>query len=228
MVVHIGYVRVSRVEERPENQVLAIRRFLGEDKEIKFFMDVGVSGAIPAKKRKGFNEMLAFIHEVRQQNNDEQINLYVYEISRIGRDMFDTVTMIRKFEKELGVRVFSVSEKEQFLNAQDESVRNLILTIFAWVAERERELIRQRVYEGMRRARAEGKLIGRPPFSLTQKQIRDVKKYLQLGLSLSAISKILQVNYFSLREYLIKQGLYEKKRERKKSEKEEIDDEPLI
>ncbi|RLE41657.1 recombinase family protein, partial [Candidatus Woesearchaeota archaeon] len=51
--MYIGYVRVSRSEENPENQVQAIRRFVGEDKEVKIFMDVGVSGVIPAKKRKG-------------------------------------------------------------------------------------------------------------------------------------------------------------------------------
>ena len=151
MVIYIGYTRVSRVDENVENQIQAIKRFIGEDKEIKFFMDVGVSGVIPAKKRRGFGEMLQYIHQIKKERGEkEEIRLYVYEISRIGRDMFDTMVMIKKFEEELGVRVFSVSEKEQFLNTQEESIRKLILTIFAWVAERERELIRQRTIEGLR------------------------------------------------------------------------------
>jgi len=219
MVICVGYVRVSRVEENPENQMQAIRRFVGEGKEIHFFVDVGVSGAIPAKRRKGFAEMLRFIHEIRQRNKEEEINLYVYEISRIGRDMLDTVTMIRKLEKELNVRVFSVSEKEQFLNTQEETIRNLILTIFAWVAERERELISQRTREGLRRAIAEGKHIGRPKFELSQKQIRKVKQYQKLGLNLSAIAKLLGVNYQSLRRRLIELGMYQE-RKRKSSEGE--------
>jgi len=203
---------VSRTDENPENQMRAIRRFIGEDKEIRFFVDIGVSGAIPAKRRKGFAEMLKFIHEIRRQNENEEINLYVYEISRIGRDMFDTVTMIRKFEKELNVRVFSVSEKEQFLNTQEETVRNLILSIFAWVAERERELIRQRTIEGIRRAAAQGKHIGRPSVELSDRQIKRIKRYLALGISVSDIAKLMGMNYKTLYGNLRKLGLLNKRR----------------
>ncbi len=220
MVICIGYVRVSRVEENPENQMQAIRRFVGEDKEIHFFVDIGVSGAVPAKKRRGFAEMLKFVHEVRQMDDEEEINLYVYEISRIGRDMLDTVTMIRKLEKEWRVRVFSVSEKEQFMNTQEEHFRNLILTIFAWVAERELELISQRTREGLRRAIAEGKHIGRPKFELTPKQIRKVKQYQKLGLNLSAIAKLLGMSYQTLRRRLIELGMYEVRRREGEKEKE--------
>jgi len=166
---------VSRTDENPENQVLAIKRFIGEDKEIRFFADVGVSGVVPAKKRRGFKEMLKFIHEIREQNENEEIHLYVYEISRIGRDMSDTVTMIWKFEKELNVRVFSVSEKEQFLNTQVRTIRDIILSFLAWAAEREVENISQRTKEGLRRAAAQGKHIGRPALKLSDRQIKKIK-----------------------------------------------------
>ena len=225
MVVYIGYARVSRTEENVENQIQAIKRFVGEDKEIKFFTDVGVSGVIPAKKRKGFKEMLQYIHQIRKEKGEgEEIRLYVYEVSRIGRDMLDTVLMIRKLEEELGVKVYSVSEKERFLNTQEESIRKLILSIFAWVAEREVELTRQRICEGMRRARMEGKQIGRRKVVLTGKQIRDVKKYMKLGLNLSAISKLIGVKYHVLRERLIELGLYEVKRRGEKEEGVEVKD----
>ena len=213
MVVRIGYARVSRSDEIVENQIQAIKRFVGEDKEIHFFVDVGVSGAIPAKRRKGFAEMLKFIHEIRQVSKEEEINLYVYEISRIGRDMLDTVLMIKKLEEELGVKVFSVSEKEQFLNTQEETIRNLILTILAWVAERERELIRQRTIEGLRRARAEGKHIGRPEVKLTDKQMKRIKHYLELGISISDIAKLMGMNYKTLYGKLHKLGLVRRRRE---------------
>jgi len=219
VVVYIGYARVSRSEENVENQIQAIKRFVGEGKEVKIFMDVGVSGVIPAKKRKGFKEMLAYIHQIRKERGEEEeIRLYVYEISRLGRDMLDTVMMIRKLEEELGVKVYSVSEKECFLNTQEESIRKLILSIFAWVAEREVELTRQRIHEGIERARREGKVIGRPKVVLTEKQVRSVKKYMKLGLTLSSISKLVGVEYHVLRERLIELGLYEVKRRRKKEE----------
>ena len=217
MVVYLGYARVSRADENVENQIQAIKRFVGEyGKEIKIFTDVGVSGVIPAKKRKGFKEMLAYIHQTRKERGEEEeIRLYVYEVSRIGRDMLDTVLMIKKLEEELGVRVYSVSEKEQFLNTQEESIRKLILSIFAWAAERERELIIQRTKEGLERARREGKQIGRPKITLDKKQLKQIKKYQELGLNLSAISKIIGVPYFTLRNRLMELGMYESKRKRK-------------
>ena len=217
MVVYLGYARVSRADENVENQIQAIKRFVGEhEKEIKIFTDVGVSGVIPAKKRKGFKEMLAYIHQIRKERGEEvEIRLYVYEISRIGRDMLDTVLMIKKLEEELDVKVFSVSEKEQFLNTQKESIRKLILSIFAWAAERERELISQRTKEGLRRAVEEGKHIGRPKVTLDKKQLKQIKKYQELGLNLSAISKIIGIPYFTLRNRLIELGMYESKRKRK-------------
>jgi len=224
MVVYLGYARVSRVDENVENQIQAIKRFVGEDVEVKIFTDVGVSGVVPAKKRKGFKEMLIYIHQIRKERGEEEeIRLYVYEVSRIGRDMLDTVLMIKKLEEELGVRVYSVSEKEQFLNTQEESIRKLILSIFAWVAERERELIIQRTKEGLERARREGKQIGRPKIILDKKKLRQVKKYQELGLSLSAISKIIGIPYFTLRNRLIELGLHEVK-SKKKVENEEDED----
>ena len=217
MVVYLGYARVSRADENVENQIQAIKRFVGEhEKEIKIFTDVGVSGVIPAKKRKGFKEMLAYIHQIRKERGEEvEIRLYVYEISRIGRDMLDTVLMIKKLEEELDVKVFSVSEKEQFLNTQEKTIRKLILSIFAWAAERERELISQRTKEGLRRAVEEGKHIGRPKVTLDKKQLKQIKKYQELGLNLSAISKIIGIPYFTLRNRLIELGMYESKRKRK-------------
>lgn len=218
MTVYIGYTRVSRADENIENQIQAIKRFVGKDKEIKFFTDVGVSGVIPAKKRKGFNEMMQYIHKIREERGEqEEIKLYVYEISRIGRDMFDTMVMIKKFEEEYNVKVFSVSEKEQFLNTQEESIRKLILTIFAWVAERERELLRQRTIEGLRRAVTEGKHIGRPRVVLTKQQLKKIEKYQKLGLNLSAISKLIGIPYFTLRNRLIELGIYEVGRRGRKS-----------
>ena len=224
MVVYLGYARVSRADENVENQIQAIKRFVGEDVEVKIFTDVGVSGVVPAKKRKGFKEMLAYIHQIRKERGEEEeIRLYVYEVSRIGRDMLDTVLMIKKLEEELGVRVYSVSEKEQFLNTQEESIRKLILSIFAWVAERERELIIQRTKEGLERAKREGKQIGRPKITLDKKKLRQVKKYQELGLSLSAISKIIGIPYFTFRNRLIELGLHEVK-SKKKVENEEDED----
>ena len=47
------------------------------------------------------------------------------------------------------------------MQSTEPSVRKLLIGIFTWVAERERELLIQRTKEGMTRAKLQGKLIGR-------------------------------------------------------------------
>ena len=215
--VLIAYVRVSRADENVQNQIQAIKRFIGTEKaeKVRFFVDIGVSGIIEPEKRDGFGEMLNFIQAVRTLHPSAQILLFVYEVSRLGRNFLETLNLIHKFEHELGVRILSVSEKEQFMNIQDRGIRNLILSILAWVADREREVLRERTKEGMRRAKAEGKHISRPRIELTQKQIRKIKQYQKLGLNLSAIAKLIGMNVSTLRRKLIELGMYQgKKREK--------------
>jgi len=220
--VLIAYVRVSRADENAQNQIQAIKRFVGEERaeKIRFFVDIGVSGIVEPEKREGFGEMLNFIHAVRTLHPDTSIQLFVYEVSRLGRNFLETLNLIHKFEHKLGVRILSVSEKEQFMNIQDASIRNLILSILAWVADREREVLRERTKEGMRRAKAEGKHITRPRIELTPKQIKKVKQYQKLGLNLSAIAKLLGVSYQTLRRRLIELGMYEVRKREGEEEKE--------
>ena len=138
MVRNIAYLRVSKKEENIENQREAIKKFANE--ELIFFEDV-ISGSTKAEERKGFKEMLEYIEKMRPEK------LYVYEISRLGRSMIETISIIQKLEKSL--IVIPVSEKERWLTTTDRSVRNLIMAIFSWVAERERELLIERTRNGI-------------------------------------------------------------------------------
>ena len=223
--VLIAYVRVSRADENVQNQIQAIKRFIGIEKaeKIRFFVDIGVSGIVEPEKREGFREMLNFIQAVRTLHPDANIQLFVYEVSRLGRNFLETLNLIHKFEHELGVRILSVSEKEQFMNIQDKAIRNLILSILAWVADREREVLRERTKEGMRRAKAEGKHISRPRIELTQKQIRKIKQYQKLGLNLSAIAKLIGVSYSTLRRRLIELGMYQERKRKSEGESSETE-----
>ncbi|ABM81001.1 hypothetical protein Hbut_1166 [Hyperthermus butylicus DSM 5456] len=99
----------------------------------------------------------------------------------------------------MGAPVPPVSPRESFLQSLDPQVRKLVIAVLAWAAERERELLRQRTREGMRRAKLEGKRVGRP-----RKPI-DWKKYEELrgkGLSLRDVARVLGVGYSTLRRRL--------------------------
>ena len=184
MARNIAYLRVSKKEENIENQREAIKKFANE--ELIFFEDI-ISGSTRAEERKGFREMLEYIEKMRPEK------LYVYEISRLGRSMIETISIIQRLEKSL--IVIPVSEKERWLTTTDRSVRNLIMAIFSWVAERERELLIERTKNGIERARKEGKKLGRPAREIDWKKVNE---YRGKGISYSAISRILDVPYSTM------------------------------
>jgi len=184
MTRNIAYLRVSKKEENIENQREAIKKFANED--LVFFEDI-ISGSTKAEERKGFKEMLEYIEKMRPEK------LYVYEISRLGRSMIETISIIQKLEKT--VFIIPVSEKERWLATTDRSVRNLIMAIFSWVAERERELLIERTRNGIERARKEGKKLGRPAREIDWKKVNE---YRSKGISYSAISRILDIPYPTL------------------------------
>ena len=184
-----GYVRVSLKEENPENQRFAIEKWAKENGYliVKWFEDLGVSGATPPWERQAFKEL---INEVRKDPKP----VIIYELSRLGRSFYETLRALQELESN-NAPVIAVSPKESFLQNLDPQVRKLIIAIFTWVAERERELLRQRTKEGMLRAKAEGKHVGRPRKSVDMKK---VKEYRKKGLSLKDISRLIGVSYSTL------------------------------
>jgi len=184
-----AYVRVSLEEERPENQRLAIEQWarLHGYEVTKWFEDIGVSGAKPPMERPGFKALLEAVKE-------HPLPVLAYELSRIGRSFYEVLQIVNELER-AGSPIITVSPRESFLQSLDPQVRKLVIAVLAWAAEWERELLRQRTKEGMRRAQLEGKHIGRP------KAVVDLKRVEQLrskGLSLRDMAKLMGISYSTL------------------------------
>lgn len=69
----------------------------------------------------------------------------------------------------------------------------LLFTVLGAIAEFERELIRERVIAGVRRAKATGKRLGRPPRARRQVKVERVQELLAGGLSARAVARELGV-----------------------------------
>ena len=151
-----AYLRVSTEEQTVQNQKLALEKW-GRDNNyqiLDFFEDSAVSGKVPAIQRRGFQEMLEL---VKTTGVDAVL---VYELSRVGRTFWDTLDAIKAIEQY--APLISCSPRESFLQTTEPSVRKLMIGILTWVAERERDMLVQRTKDGMERAKAVGKGIGRP------------------------------------------------------------------
>lgn len=178
----IGYTRVSTKDQDPENQIrLLEKEGIPTD---YIFVDKGISGTIPAETRPGFQKAMAYINEHRS----EVKYLYVFELSRLGRTFLETANLVDKLQKE-GIMIWSISPKESFTRLEDKSIRELLCAIMMWVAQRERENLIERTKAGVDRARAEGKLLGRPRADL---DFEVINRYRVEGKSWEEISEIVK------------------------------------
>lgn len=151
-----AYLRVSTEEQTVQNQKLVLEKWARDNNYLvlDFFEDSAVSGKIPAPQRRGFQDMLEL---VKTAGIDAVL---VYELSRVGRTFWDTLDAIKAIEQY--APLVSCSLRESFLQTTEPSVRKLMIGILTWVAERERDMLVQRTKDGMERAKAAGKSIGRP------------------------------------------------------------------
>jgi len=183
----LGYVRVSTQDQNADNQkMILIEAGIPED---CIFVDHGVSGTVPARKRPGFKKVLQFIKE-----NPGVKFLYIYELSRLGRTTYETISIIQDLE-EAGITVWSLSPNESFTRSEDKAVRQLMIMILSWVAERERANLIERTKAGLDRAKSEGKKLGRPRNDINWSKVDEMRKN---GYTWDQIAKNLKITVMQL------------------------------
>ncbi len=107
----------------------------------------------------------------------------VWKLDRFGRSLVHCVSAIQELAG-LGIRFIAAS---QGLDTDESNpASKLLLHILAAVAEFERELIRERVQAGVRRAQAQGKRIGRPRRVFDREEVHRLRRQ---GLSIAKIAR---------------------------------------
>lgn len=183
----VGYVRVSTQDQNADNQKkILMEAGIPED---CIFTDHGVSGTVPARKRPGFKKVLQYI-----KDHPGTRYLFVYELSRLGRTTYETISIIQDLE-EKGITVWSLSPNEAFTRSEDKAVRQLLVMILSWVAQRERDNLVERTKAGLDRAKAEGKQLGRPRCEIDWEAVEDLRKD---GYSWEAVAKALSMTPMQL------------------------------
>ena len=169
-----AYGRVSTKDQTTENQRQEIER-AGYKVEY-WFADEGVSGKVHASQRPRFAKML-------QQIRDGE-TLVVSKLDRLGRDAQDVGATI----KALAARRIEVIVLQLGKLDLASAAGKLMLNMLAAVAEMERDLLVERTQSGLARAKAAGKVLGRP-FKTTESQRTEIVAKRQGGASISALSR---------------------------------------
>jgi len=145
-----AYLRVSTFEQDNEKNKSDILKFANDrDFGKVHFVEEKVSGIKSWKERKIKN----IIDELGEGDR-----LIVPELSRLGRSMLE-IMEIMVVAKEKGIAIYDVKNGWS-LNGSIES--KVMAMVFSIAAEIERDLISKRTIEGLKAARAKGKLLGRP------------------------------------------------------------------
>jgi DNA invertase Pin-like site-specific DNA recombinase len=172
------YARVSTADQTCENQLLELRRFAAaRGWDPVEYVDSGVSGA--KERRPQLDAMMA---AVRSRKVDAVI---ATKLDRLARSVHHLVAMGQEFQ-ELGVDLVVL---DQAIDSTTPSGR-LLFHVLASIAEFERDLIRDRVIAGLKRAKAQGVRIGRPRVLV---DLRRARTLLAEGRSLRQVAKVLEL-----------------------------------
>ncbi len=153
---NIGYLRVSTQDQDNEKNKADILSF-ANDKDfgkIEFVEEI-CSGKISWKNRK----INAVIDELSEGDR-----IVVPELSRLGRSMLDIIELI-SIAKRKGIAIYAIKggiEQRGWELNGDSIQSKVMLMVFTMVSEIERDLISLRTREGMRAAKAMGRMLGRP------------------------------------------------------------------
>lgn len=166
----IGYVRVSTVDQNEARQIEAMKT----DGVEKIYMD--------KKSGKDFNrpEYQKMISEMHKGDI-----LIIHSIDRLGRNYDEITEEWRKITKEIGADIIvqDMPLLDTTLNRDltGKLIADIVLQVFSYVAQRERESIRQRQREGIEIAKAQGKYKGRAKKEINKELFESTKTRWQNG-----------------------------------------------
>jgi DNA invertase Pin-like site-specific DNA recombinase len=168
------YMRVSTVDQHPETQLLDLRQMAAQrGYEIIHEYTDRISGA--KARRPGLDELM---RDAKRGRFDIVLVWACDRIARSTRHFLEVLDELNRIEVEF------VSFREQIDTGGP--LGRAIVVIIGAIAELERSLIVERVRAGMRRAKLEGRHIGRNPLVLDNAAIQQDR---QRGQSIRQIAK---------------------------------------
>ncbi len=191
-----GYVRVSRDNQNNENQKLSILEYANNN---KMTVDNWIETKVSSRKSKKERKIDELLERVKKGDT-----LIVAELSRLGRSVGQIAMIINTLIK-TGVKVICLKENIHLTGKA--SIQNkVMITMFSLFAEIERDLISERTKEGLARARAEGKLLGRPKGALGKSKLdgkeKEIQGYLDKGVNKANVARIFGVSWPTIHNFM--------------------------
>lgn len=155
-----AYIRVSTKEQNVDRQVMALQPYHIPKNNIYCDYQSGKDFERPEYKK--------LVRRLKQGDL-----LIIKSIDRLGRDYNEILVQWQYITKEIGADILVLDmtlldTREKDGNLTGTLIADLVLQIFAYVAQTEREFIHQRQAEGIAAAKAKGKKMGRRPLKMPE------------------------------------------------------------
>jgi len=149
-----GYIRVSSTDQNEDRQILAMQGL--EIQSENLFIDKQSGKDFDRPSYKKLTAILTAGDLI-----------YIKSIDRLGRNYEEILEQWRILTKEKGVDIavldMPILDTRQYKDLIGTFIADLVLQVLSFVAQNERETIRQRQSEGIKAAKARGVRFGRPP-----------------------------------------------------------------
>lgn len=189
-----GYVRVSTKEQNIARQIFAMNQL--PKKLDKIYIDK-ISGK--NFDRTEYKKMLKKLNK-----NDE---LYIKSIDRLGRNYEQIIEQWNFLTKVKEVNIIVMDfplldtrNKDKTLTGK--FIADIVLQILSYVAQIERENIKQRQFEGIKAAKAKGVKFGRPSIIKPPELSNIIKLYASGNITLREGAKQLNVSHVTLYKWI--------------------------
>lgn len=149
-----GYVRVSSRDQNEDRQIIAMHEFGIEDKQIYLDKQSGKDFVRPQYRKL-----------MRKLKSDD--TLVVKSIDRLGRNYDEILVQWRAITKQKKAAIVVLDmpllDTRQSRDLTGTLIADIVLQLLSYVAQTEREFIKQRQKEGIAAAKARGVQFGRAP-----------------------------------------------------------------
>lgn len=149
-----GYVRVSSRDQNEERQIIAMHEFGVDDKQIYLDKQSGKDFDRPQYRKL-----------MRKLKNGD--TLVIKSIDRLGRNYDEILVQWRMITKQKQAAIVVLDmpllDTRQNRDLTGTLIADIVLQLLSYVAQTEREFIKQRQKEGIAAAKARGVQFGRAP-----------------------------------------------------------------
>lgn len=174
MSLQYAYCRISTKDQNIERQIIAVKQFAPAIPDNNIFIDKKTGKVF---EREQYQEMKVILEHISKANlENETVELIIEELDRLGRNS-DGIKKELMWYKEHGIIVRILEIPTTLIEIDEnnrwvmEMVTNLLIEVYAQLAQAELEKRAKRQAEGIAVAKSKGIYKGRKPIEINSEQL---------------------------------------------------------